>query len=75
MTDWSLLIAQLERHMRHIDIAAHCDRSEGWVGLVKRRIIKDPPYTQGQQLIELAAQYGIAPRETQHPQVAQQQTA
>jgi hypothetical protein len=43
--------------------------------MVKRRIIKDPPYTQGLLLIELAAQYGIAPRETQHPQVGQHQTA
>jgi hypothetical protein len=64
MTDWPLLIAMLERHTRHIDIAVYCERSEGWVGMVKRRIIKDPPYTQGQLLIELAAQYGIAPRDS-----------
>lgn len=63
MTDWPALIAHLERHMRHIDIAVHCERSEGWVGLIKRGLIKDPPHTQGQALIELAGQYSIEPME------------
>ena len=67
MTDWPLLIAQLERHMRHIDIAVYCERSENWVGMLKRRVIKEPPYAQGKLLIELAAQHGYVPHETQHP--------
>ena len=71
MTDWPAIIAHLEsRRVRHIDIGAHVDRSEGWVGLLKRGIIRQPPYEQGVLLIELAERYGYVSRHPQDPQVA-----
>lgn len=72
MTDWAALICELERHMRHLDIAIYVDRSEGWVGLLKRGTIRQPPYEQGRLLIELHAQVS---RGTQHPQVREDESA
>lgn len=70
MIRWPRLITQLERHMRHLDIAMCVDRSEGWVGLLKRGTIKQPPYEQGRLILELCARYSIeVPRETHDPQV------
>ena len=73
MTDWPAIIAHLERHrVRHIDIAAHVGRSEGWVGLLKRGIIRQPPYDQGVLLVEMATKFGYVPRRTYDPQVAEE---
>lgn len=68
MTDWPALIAQLEQHMRHIDIAAACGRSENWVGQLKRAIIKEPPHSIGVILLALAAKYGVARETCMNPQ-------
>ena len=76
MTNWPRLIRQLERHMRHIDIATCVDRSEGWVGLLKRGTIRQPPYEQGRLIVELCERYAIeVSRETQYPQVDTEESA
>lgn len=69
VTDWPAIIAHLEQRMRHIDIATYVERSEGWVGLLKRGVIKQPPYEQGRLLIELAHRHGYVSQRTQDPQV------
>lgn len=71
--DWQALIARLERHMKHIEIGAYCGRSEGWVGLLKRGAIKEPPHPQGEMLLKLDVRFSSdASQETQYPQVGSQ---
>jgi hypothetical protein len=67
VTDWPALIQRLEdAGMRHIDIATCCERSENWVGMLKRGIIKQPPHAQGESLLELERNVS---RRTQDPAV------
>jgi len=57
--DWPALVEYLSsRGMRYLDIAVYVDRSENWVGYLRRGVIKQPTYEQGRLLLELAAQHG-----------------
>ena len=67
MTDWARIITDLNRHMRLIDIAEHCGRTEGWVTMLRSRQIREPSYSAGCQLVLLHAQ--IVSRETQDAEV------
>ncbi len=77
MIDWPALIQRLEdARMRHVDIATYCERSEGWVGLLKRGVIKQPPYPQGVLLQELDQQVSRrVSRDTQYPQAGNSESA
>lgn len=77
MIEWSNLIAYLSRRgLRYIDIAAYVGRSEGWVSLLRRGVIREPTYEPGRRLIEMARRYGYdVSRETYDPQVAGEESA
>jgi hypothetical protein len=58
--DWPALIAKLERHLTHAQIARHVGRTESWVGQIKSGFIREPRYSVGEKLIALGAQYGVS---------------
>jgi len=76
VTNWHAIIAHLtDRGLRHIDIAVYVERSENWVGFLKRGVIKQPTYEQGRLLIELAEKHGYVSQETQDLAVGDSETA
>lgn len=69
MTDWPPLIEFLERRMSHMDIGLEVGISEGSVGRLKRREIKEPKHRVGAALIVLAERHGYVSCETAEMQV------
>lgn len=75
MTNWPAIIAHLTAcGLRQIDIAVYCERSENWVGYLRRGVIKQPTYEQGRLLLELAAAHGYVSQETQDHAVEDSQS-
>lgn len=62
---WPAVLALLNRHLRLIDIAAYCNRTEGWAGQLRRGLIHQPGYHEGVILLALVRKYGYeVPRGT-----------
>lgn len=53
MKDWPVIIKTIQGHMRLVDIAVHCNRSEAWVIRLRDGEIKDPQHHTGQLLLDL----------------------